>query len=396
MPINFEIFYCCPMHKLASEILDVQDDEGLLISKTWKTLDEVPKAIKCANLSPPKNHQYALDIDGFKKFAMHDEGNILLSLLYFSTNKDKLPEDLQKEAAAELMTNITRIKDPIPKELKEMADKLRSQGVEVVTRERNWRTYDNLGNVMDDTGDCDAGRTLANKQQFKPEDRDSSFDNAARSRFDTEKTASTNYKLMDFYPINTFDQVKTACDYFKDNWREFSPKERHEYCTKLASRMEDLAMEIPYEISKLGSAKYANDCEIHTLHRKQFVHENEWPILMSLVEKIAQVEPETYAEALETFDKEFQLERFWDSQLTDPYRTTFGMDKKAETEWRYNYRDVYISEENLNKLMLHDVKPILGSEIAQRFIFAPKKEFMKLDNDKKFIIARLAMENQVA
>ncbi len=46
--------------------------------------------------------------------------------------------------------------------------------------------------------------------------------------------------------------------------------------------------------------------------------------------------------------------------------------------------------------MLHDVKPILGSEIAQRFIFAPKKEFMKLDNDKKFIIARLAMENQVA
>lgn len=73
-----------------------------------------------------------------------------------------------------------------------MADKLRSQGVEVVTRERNWRTYDNLGNVMDDTGDCDAGRTLANKQQFKSEDRDSSFDNAARSRFDTEKVASTN------------------------------------------------------------------------------------------------------------------------------------------------------------------------------------------------------------
>lgn len=382
------------MHKLASEILDIQDDEGQLIAKTWKSLDDVPRTIKSANLSPPKDHQWAVNDSDFKKFALHDEGNILLSLLYFSTNGGKLPEELQKTAAAEIMMNVSRLKDPIPKELKEMADTLKSRGVEVVTRERNWRTYDHLGKVVGETGDSDAGRTLANKQQFKDHRTKSVFDK--EDKHSTEKTASKQELLIDFYPISTFDQVKQASEYFKENWREFAPKERHLYCTKLASRMGDLGMEVPSHLSRYGGEKYAEDCRIHTMYRRNFVGEEQWPILESLVEKIAQVEPETYADALETFDREFHLERYWDSTLVDPYKTTFSLQKNAESEWRYNYNSTYISEENLKKMDYHDLKPVLGGEIAKRFLYAPRKEFEKLDNDKKYVIARLAMANQVA
>ena len=81
------------MHKLATEVLDFKDDDGALLRQIFSSYEDIPECIKQANLNPPNNHQFAL-IDGeFKKFAMHDQGNTWLSLIYFSVNKDKLPED---------------------------------------------------------------------------------------------------------------------------------------------------------------------------------------------------------------------------------------------------------------------------------------------------------------
>jgi hypothetical protein len=276
-----------------------------------------------------------------------------------------------------------------------MAEDLKRHKVEVVTRERNWEHYDSLEGVMDATGDCAAGRTLSGKDQFKPEDRESLFDKALKDKSETIKEASVQYSIFGTYPIASFDQVKLASDYFKDNWREFEPKQRHEYAVKLANRMLELDLPVPNHLSRYGGEKYASDCELHTLVRKNYIGEENWPILESLVQKIAQVEPETYAEALEVFDKEFQLNKHWDASLSDPYRATFALEKQAESEWRYNYRNVYISEENLNKLQYLDLKVLLGPTAAEKFIYKPKAEFEKLDNDKKYLVARLAMNYQV-
>jgi hypothetical protein len=382
------------MHKLATEVLDFKDDDGALLKQIFSSYESIPECIKQANLSPPDNHQYAL-IDGeFKKFAMHDKGNTLLSLIYFSANKDKLPEDLRKEAAVEIATNLTRWSDPVPKELKDMADSLKSKGVEVVTRERNWKNPETLESVVDQKGNSYAGRELANKQDYKERDKEmeSVFDRYNDTKEVTTKEASKgSYLLGEKFPINSFSDTKRASEYFLENWREFAPEERKEYCEKLAQRMEELGLKPEGDIARYGSTKYAEDVEVYTLSRKQFVLPEEHFILENLVEKIAQVEPRTYVEALKVFDKEFGLDRFWDSQLVDPYKSTFGPEKTAE-EWRYNYRNVYISEENLNKLKLQDVEQVLGKDLAERFIFAPKKVFEKLPNDKKYVIARLAMQ----
>lgn len=384
------------MHKLASEILDVKDDDGELITKIWPKYEDVPECIKEASLNTPNDHQYAIMDGEFKKLALHDQGNVYLSLLYFCANEDKLPEELRKEAAVNIAANLTRYKDPIPKELQDMADHLKSQGVEVVTKERNWRTYDHLCKVMDDAGDSDAGKTLAGKESFSSKPMgESVFDRFNFSDEATTKEASAGtYLLSGKFPVNSFSQVKQAEQYFNDNWREFAPRERKEYCTKLAARMEQLDMKPSREIAIYGSSKYAENCSAHTSLRKQFVSPDEWPIIDSLIEKIGQVEPETYAEALEIFDKEFLLERYWDSQLLDPYRSTFG--KEAEEKWRYNYRDVYIAEDNLNALKFLDLKPILGPELAQDFIMRPKSTFEKLPNDKKYVVARLSQKELVA
>lgn len=380
------------MHKLATEILDFKDDDGALLRQIFSSYEEIPECIKQANLDPPDNHQYAF-IDGeFKKFALHDQGNTWLSLIYFSAHQDKLPEELRKEAAVEIAANLTRWADPIPKELKEMANSLKSKGVEVVTRERNWNPHNTLQNVVNDRGDTDAGVTLVNKQNYKDRSGESVFDRYNETKEVTTKEASKgSYLLGEKFPINSFSDTKRASDYFLENWREFAPEERKEYCEKLAHRMNELGLKPEGDIVRYGSTKYAEDVEVHTLSRKQFVLPEEHFILENLVEKIAQVEPRTYAEALKVFDEEFGLDRFWDSQLLDPYKTTFGPEKTAE-EWRYNYRNVYISEENLNKLKLQDVEQVLGKDLAERFIFAPKKVFEKLPNDKKYVIARLSMQ----
>lgn len=382
------------MHKLATEVLDFKDDDGALLRQIFSSYEDIPECIKQANLNPPNNHQFAL-IDGeFKKFAMHDQGNTWLSLIYFSANKDKLPEELQKEAAVEIAQNITRWSDPVPEELKEMADSLKSHGVEVVTRERNWRNPQTLEDVTDTKGNSYAGRELANKQDYKDrgKDMESVFDRYNDTKEVTTKEASVKNTLLGGkFPVGSFPQVKQAQDYFSKNWREFSPQERKQYCEKLAQRMEELGQKPEGDVARYGSTKYAEDVTAHTLYRKQFVLPEEHPILNSLVEKIAQVGPQTYAEALEVFDKEFGLDRYWDSQLFDPYKSTFGQEKVAE-EWRYNYRNVYISEENLNKLKLQDVEQVIGKHLAQQFIFAPKKVFEKLPNDKKYVIARLSMQ----
>lgn len=395
MPIKNEIFYSAYMHKLANANLDITDDEGQLLKSTWPSFDSLPAAIKTANFNPPKDHQYAIDKDGIKKFALHDQGNVYMSLLYFHHNQDNLPVDLRKEAADQIAEHITRWKDPIPDTLKDMADDLKRHKVEVVTRERNWEHHDNLNGVTDATGDCDAGRTLTGKDQFKPEDTESLFDKALKDKSETVKQASAEHLIFGTYPIASFEQVKLASEYFKENWREFEPKQRHEYAVKLASRMQELDLQVPNHLSRYGGEKYASDCELQTLVRKSYVGEENWPILESLVQKIAQVEPETYAEALEVFDKEFQLNKHWDASLSDPYRATFALEKKAESAWRYNYRNVYISEENLNQLTYLDLKVLLGPTAAEKFIYKPKAEFEKLDNDKKYLVARLAMNYQV-
>lgn len=511
------------MHKLATEILDFKDDDGALLRQIFSSYEEIPECIKQANLDPPNNHQYAFIDGGFKKFALHDQGNTWLSLIYFSAHQDKLPEELRKEAAVEIAANLTRWADPIPKELKEMANSLKSKGVEVTTRERNWDPHNTLQNVVNDRGDTDAGVTLVNKQNYKDRSGESVFDRYNETKEVTTKEAmnkeaiigpiinmatlgvpglvgsvlgsrkgrelynkseapapestakhmlipgyqgyrsglnegmldqfrkqepeylnhlnslkqegfksdnvddmdqelaNRGIKLPNMYqtfhpisgeiswnkfpskqektatllggkfPVDTFSQIKQAQDYFLENWREFALEERKEYCEKLSQRMEELGLKPEGDIARYGSTKYAEDVEVYTLARKQFVLPEEHFILENLVEKIAQVEPSTYAEALKVFDEEFGLDRFWDSQLVDPYKSTFGPEKIAE-EWRYNYRNVYISEENLNKLKLQDVEQVLGKDLAERFIFAPKKVFERLPNDKKYVIARLSMQ----
>jgi hypothetical protein len=197
------------------------------------------------------------------------------------------------------------------------------------------------------------------------------------------------------FPVDNYDQIKTAASYFLENYREFPPVVRHEYCLKLAQRAEELDVKLPNEIERYGAETYAPDLAMHLNQRKDFVPEEFHPILETLEKKAALVQPDTFAEALGTFDEMTGIDRYWDSRLADPYRATFGpsLSKIAEDDWNFTENGLYINEQDLKTLAYQHIEKVrkqFGQAFAAKFVGNPKAVFNKQTREIKILLARMA------
>lgn len=359
------------MEKLATQILDIQDDkEGTILREYFSNLDEVPEIIKQASaLDGLDDSDYALVMmnDGFKyqKYPINDVGNTILSAMYFVKQAHLLPDELVKIAAESLTEACSKHKIDVPVDIKEMVDELKANGKNVQIRERWWVTP----NVLD-----------VSKMQVKGH---------------TEKVAAEYTLLDNQYPVDTYDQVKLAVDYFSENWREFEPQDRREYCVKLAERMQDLALSVPENIGRYASPGYAHDLDMHIDYRKSQADEVYHDAYDTLLEKKASVSPEHFAEVLSDLDELSGLNHRWDSKISDPYYATFGpsLDKLANIGWCYNANGLFINEDKLynaanNKQEL--IRRQFGHEFADKFLKNPVETFKDLPERLKMILARIA------
>lgn len=244
-----------------------------------------------------------------------------------------------------------------------------SNGVEAATRQTNFRTSPYV-----DVADWEPGADLV------------------------EKTAAPRQMLLNGrYPVDSYDQVKTASAYFDSNIRRFEPRDRRTYCVKLASRMSELGIQVPEKIAKYASAGYCADVDAYVGFRRQYAKEEFHPSLDMLIEKRAQVSPGTFAEALEEFDKCAGLHFYWDSEIPDPYYSTFGpsMSKIAEDEWVWDENGTRIRESDLKQLALDSflaVQNMFGEDMAVELQKNPKTIFMSLPKPQQLILARLAAD----
>jgi hypothetical protein len=175
------------------------------------------------------------------------------------------------------------------------------------------------------------------------------------------------------------------------------PRDRHEYCVKLAARMEQLGIKAPEQIERYGSQTYAGDADQFVEARRGLVDEEFHPALDTLLEKQASVSPGTFAEALADFDQMSKLSFYWDSRVPDPWYSTFGpsMEKMAAKEWTYNDMGVFIDLEDLERLALngkHLVKKQFGQDFVEQFAKKPKAVFESLPKPNKLILARMASD----
>jgi len=398
------------MEKLAQLMLDIKDDpQASLLKEIFPTYEEVPDIIKTASREDPEEHEYALVLinDGykFKKFAMHDAGNTALSIMYFLNNYEQLPEEAVKVASENLIDAAGRFKLKVPEGLKDIVDSLRSKGIEIRTREKHWQPVDTLQEVSD----ISAGKLKRNNEKTASLRRH--LDNAVvgsvdGNQVDVSKAEApkrkivedAKHKIMDHYPVDTKDQVKMATEYFNEYWRDFEPAQRREYCVKLAERLEAHLMPVPENIGRYSSDTYSSDLENHVAYRKNFVDQSLHDVLDTLVSQQEHIRPDTFAEALSAFDKTAGIDRYWDSKLYDPYKTTFGPSllKEAEDHWNYKEMGLYINERDLKNLANERIKSVreqFGEAFADKYRINPKKAFESLDPELKLILARMASKN---
>lgn len=212
------------------------------------------------------------------------------------------------------------------------------------------------------------------------------------------KQASAQRTLLNGrFPVDSFEQVKLAEGYFHEHQSAFHPRDRRTYCIKLASRADELGISLGSEITKYASEGYGDAVSSFINFRKQYVSDDLHPVLDTLLEKQAHVKPETFAEALEEFDKFAQINHLWDTRVPDPWSSTFGitMDKIAEDEWRWDNNGVRVCEDDLDNLATngrHIVKKTFGDKFADQFCDSPKTFFEALPLPNKLVLGRLAMD----
>ena len=214
----------------------------------------------------------------------------------------------------------------------------------------------------------------------------------------TEKVASVSQTLLNGkYPVDTYGQVKEASAYFEGATRQFRPRDRRTYCVKLATRMAELSIQVPEAIEKYASEGYGADVDAYVDFRRQYASEEFHPSLDLLLEKRAQVTPGTFAEALEEFDKISGIHYYWDSEIPDPYYSTFGpsMMKLADDDWVFDENGARCREMDLKNLATEGYAVMatkFGDDFAKAFVKSPKSTFTSMPLPQKLIIARLASD----
>jgi hypothetical protein len=396
-----------------------------------------------------------------KKFAMVDKGNTALSVVYLLEQGHLLPPEAIKTAAANLISACEHYGLAVPPMLKVAAKSgLSTVGGKKQTQyaqhakvikmqfnptqkasDGNYRDNPQLGKPEEDEDlkaranlDSPQGTNFSilphfsQKEKIK-DDHAGSTDNEKqamekraaeyemrtkqkgwregphmditgwdpKSAFNNVEPEARETLLRGHYPVDTYDQIKTASAYFQENWREFGARDRHTYCVKLAQKLASMNQPISEEVERYGSTTYAADVDDLTLARKSLVPPEYHSSIDMLVEKRASIQPETFAEALSDVDHMTGLHFHWGAHIPDPWYTTFGpsMEKVASASWSYMDMGARTDEPELKALAAnghHLVAKSFGQKFADEFAKSPKVFFEALPKPQKLVLARLASD----
>jgi hypothetical protein len=394
--------------KTAGLILDFYDDSfGSILKESFPTPEELPNIIKHAHILSKeerdilRNEAYALVMsnDGtiFRKFACVDAGNTALSVLYYAKNKDKLPEEAQKIAEANLAAACKEFgiisHESIKTAAKALVRTRDSFKQPLVGDEADWAQRTNLLSVR---GGHDAGRVVPTANAMKTASILDVSDKEPIHSF--EEIISTRFALEDKYPLNSYADVQKAIEYFSENYVDMGPEDRHTYSVKTTSRAQELGIEVPDLMSRYGSTWYAPDIEAHLANRRAHCESDFVPVYKELEEKRAHISPEIFAELLTQADEASNLHWLWGGEVCDPYYATFGgnpeKEKVAAFSWQSRTGD-YVTGEALRDLARNGRKVVhkhFSSEITDAFQKDPLGVFNSLPDTSKILLARMAMD----
>lgn len=451
--------------KTAGVVLDFYDDVSKShMKRLFPDVESLPESIKTAHILSPEEHDvlrdeaYALILHSegktLRKFACVDEGNTVLSVLYFLNNKDRLPEEAVKTASVNLEAFCEEFGIEVPEVISKVASAAKGRVAKnsgmsrerdsskqpLVGDEQDWAQRTNLVSIQ---GGSDSGRVISTANQMKTaaaknakgkegywEKKDGSF-GIGKKKYDDKKDQWVNldsfHKLnpeanphrvklsspVDVdgvdapvlvkrssaevtalggrYPLDSMADVQKAIEYFNDNRFEMEPVEAHIFAVKTASRADEIGLKVPEELARYGSKTYADDVDAHMASRISNTEPEFVELYEELREKRASIPPEEFAELLGRVDEMSGLRWSWGGNVADPYYSTFG---KTASSWSWQSRTGdFVSEDDLIWLA-RNARPLIhkhfSSDLVNGFIAEPIPVFDSLPDDSKAIIARLA------
>lgn len=435
------------MFKYAGVTLDHYDDGGETLKRIFPTVESLPDVIKTASIQPPEklpNEQYALVATDsghvLRKFAMNDAGTTAMSVIYLLEHGSKLPDPAIKMAANRLVDACGRFGILAPRQLLKMAgveqlsplqqalqmheaqETPEQEALEQATgMEANPDAIVGEGpaGFMPDANinpELLAAAQMQQQQQLMPEQfpLEQAFGDEVRpvdltGQAPAPKLASPRPRadedyavvLSDgrrLYPIDSWDNVKLAHQYFEENERRMDPAVRHQFAERLATKAASIGYLLPGSIQEAGATTYADEghlkaaLEMRKVAFRRGSAEHEF--LDELFEKRAAIEPATYAECIRRFDVMNGIDRAWDTGFLDPWSSTFGLEKKAnKVVWEDGAERVTEGElQNLSTNGSIPLQTVFTPIFAAEFQKDPVSVFESMPLAQKRVLARMAVD----
>lgn len=418
-------------------VLDIYDDfKGDVVRSIFPTAAGIPDFIKQAQALSSEDRERLPDdafalvmIDGentLRKFACIDEGGTALSVQFFLKNAHKLPPEVQKVAAQNLVTACGWYDLAVPSPLSKIADVTGTSTMPYQTP-INKKVLDptvinktssesSLGRLVpghkgehDDFGVVEgsnySGYTKGKNIEALPQARQMKphvFVASMKNPTNVEAKEASAYALpsQQRYPLDSYVQVKTASQYFDDFYKDFAPEDRHEYAMNLVKRANEIGLSVSAQARRYGASTYASDEDIKVAYEVRDKtcgwDDDARAMLHELFEKRAELEPEVFARALTSFDKTAGINHEYDRTVPDAYFSTFGDVKLAEEkEFTEIIGNDFVTGGQLAALAKappHALIQTFDPEFCKEFRKDPVGIFKSMPVDQKKILARMAAE----
>jgi hypothetical protein len=394
------------MHKIAGVVFDIYDDSGALLTKAGTALPVELAGLEMLNEEErarlPDNAFAGVLVNGeerLRKFACHDPGHTLLSCAYFLETKGQLPPEAQTKIAANLMAACRAhgLQPPAPLIKSAVKRLIQSDGAEMVVPPGEKRSELTGTRLMPVSG-APIKRKMAELAPVisDPYIEVTKLDVVKEAKYDDSLYALVSDQGERQFPLVSYRQVKEAADYFDQNYRHLHPRTRRAFCEKLATRAQTLGYPLSKTASDYGADGYRDigGIKVAVQLRKRLWREGaseSVSLLDELLEKQAELEPDTFAEVLAQLDIMNHSDRLWDTQLPDPWESTFGVAKEAE--WKWIEGNSTLAEPQLRNLATKEQQLLtdtLGEDIASGMAKDPIGIFESMPLTQKRLIAQLA------
>jgi len=386
-------------------------DDGFASLKEMFSGQEMPEFIKEAaimetdDLRLLPDHAFAVVVLGqgepMRKFACSDKAHTAVNVMYLLKHADELPHSAKIKAASNLMRACTHFGLEAPDQLVKMAQGgkalIKGDGAEMIVPGGDGEKTSEVSgtNVMPMTKP--GKRVKVASVMESPYVEADYYDDKVKTASADPATSLLGGQLS----LLPYDNVVKARDYFEEQGMYMHPRDRHDYCVKLAARAEQLGIPVSDTVRKYGSTKFASRGAVKVAFERRsqlwssLDNQEGDGVAVQLLEKRAGMDPDVFVEAVAELDAQTGIDQYWGNEIPDPWLSVFGVEKTAA--WTWEQSGEYLTEEALKKFCAEDadvIKEKFGEDMAKSMAKSPTTIFDSLPLEQKRVIARMAQQSE--